>query len=245
MLEGMYAAAAGMIAQQARLDALSSDIANVNTAGYKPIRQGFRDLLYSEAGIATQPGVQLGAGSSVVDLGRNTAQGTIHLTENPLDIAVSGPGYFTVRSADGETFLTRGGHLQLDARGRLSTQTGYLLQPTITVPAGTQPSEIAIAANGDVAVGTQVVGRIRLVTVPAQQGLLSRGDDLFVATAASGQPRAAGTGTTVIQGSIEDSAADLSDAMVGMIQAQRAYELASRAISTQDRIAEIANGVKR
>lgn len=165
MLEGMYAAAAGMYAQQARLDSLSNDIANVNTTGYKPVRMGFRDLLYSQAGLATADGVQLGAGSAVTDLGRVSRQGSLQMTERPLDIALSGPGFFQVRSATGEQLLTRAGSLQIDVRGRLSTTTGQLLSPPVTVPAGTDPSKISVAGNGVIELDGRRVGQIRLVEV--------------------------------------------------------------------------------
>jgi len=108
MLEGMYAAAAGMYAQQARLDALSSDIANANTAGYKPVRTGFRDLLYSEAGLATGPGVQLGAGAAITDLGRASGQGALLATQRPLDLALTGPGFLQVTGADGRVYRCPG-----------------------------------------------------------------------------------------------------------------------------------------
>ena len=245
MLEGMYAAAAGMIAQQKRLDAISGDIANVSTPGYKPMRQAFHDLLYSEAGIATTAGVQLGAGAGITDLGRMTSQGNIIETGNTLDVAVSGPGFFQVKNAQGEALLTRNGHLQIDARGRLAMENGDLLQPTITLPKGTQASAVSIAANGNVAVGGKAVGQVRLVNVQAPSQLAPRGDDTFMATAASGPARAAGTSTTLMQGSIETSGVELSDSMTEMIQTQRAYQLASRAINTQDKVAEIAIGVKK
>ncbi len=245
MLEGMYSAAAGMIAQQRRLDALSNDIANVNTPGYKPLRQGFRDLLYSEAGIATTDGVQIGAGSAIVDLGRSSAPGNIVASDEPLNIALNGPGYFQVRSAQGETLLTRNGQLKIDDRGRLATQDGKLLQPAIQLPAGTDPASVSIAGNGNVTVGDKVVGKISIVNVQAPTALAPRGDDAFQVTAESGAARAAGAATQVMQGAMEMSGVQLSDSMTDMIQAQRAFQLASRAISTQDKVAEIALGVKR
>ncbi|MFT4034422.1 MAG: flagellar hook-basal body protein [Patulibacter sp.] len=241
----MYAAAAGMNAQQARLDALSSDIANVNTAGYKPTRQAFRDLLYSQAGTATINGVQVGAGSAVSDLGRNDAQGNIATSDDNLDVAIVGPGYLQVRSATGETLLTRNGRLQIDAQGRLAMQSGDLLQPTIQLPKGTQAEQVGIAANGTVTVAGKAIGQLRLLTVDAPSKLAPSGTDTFRANAESGTPRAAGSGTTLQQGAIETSGVQLSDAMTEMLQTQRAYQLASRAISTQDKIAEIADGVKR
>jgi len=245
MLEGMYAAAAGMYAQQNRLDSLSSDIANVNTAGYKPLRQGFRDLLYSQTGIATQGGIQAGAGAATTDMGRNLTQGNITSSDNNLDIAVSGPGYFQVSSASGTKLLTRNGHLQIDARGRLAMANGSLLQPVIQLPKGTQQDQVSIAANGNVAVAGKQVGKISLVTVQAPDALAPRDFDTFQVTPQSGPARAAGAGTTVQQGAIEMSGVQVSDAMTEMIQTERAYQLASRAITTQDKIAEIAIGVKR
>ncbi len=245
MLEGMYAAAAGMYAQQARLDSLSNDIANVNTAGYKPTRQAFRDLMYGEAGIAANDGVQLGTGSELVDLGRGTTQGSFQQTGNTLDIALSGPGFFTVKNPDGQTVLTRSGNLQIDNQGRLSTQTGQLLEPGVTVPAGTDASNVAIVANGSVQVNGKEIGRVNLVNVAAPTRLTPLGDTSFATNAESGAARAAGANTTVQQGVLEMSSANLGDTMTNMIETQRAYELASKAISTQDKIAEIAIGVKR
>jgi len=244
MLEGMYAAAAGMYAQQNRLDSLSSDIANVNTPGYKPLRQGFRDLLYSQTGIATQGGIQAGAGAATTDLGRADSQGNITTSDNNLDIAVSGPGYFQVKNAQGKSLLTRNGHLQIDPRGRLAMQDGNLLQPTIQLPKGTQQDAVSIAANGNVAVGGKVLGQIKILTVQSPSHLAPSGNDTFAVTAQSGPAKAA-TGTTIQQGAIEMSGVQVSDAMTEMIQTERAYQLASRAITTQDKIAEIAIGVKR
>lgn len=245
MLEGMYSAAAGMYAQQARLDALSGDIANVSTAGYKPGRQGFRDLLYSQAGLATTDGVQIGAGSAVTDLGRATGQGAFQSTGESLDIAVTGPGYFQVKNADGSRVLTRGGNLQADSQGRISTQLGQLLEPEIKLPAGADPTKVSINPQGKVAYDGKDVGQIRLVTVNSPSALRPAGENSFEPTAESGPARAAGNGTTVQQGVLEASGVSLSDTMTAMIESQRAYELASKAITTQDKIAEIAIGVKR
>ncbi|MDO9353262.1 MAG: flagellar hook-basal body protein [Solirubrobacteraceae bacterium] len=247
MLEGMYAAAAGMYAQQARLDSLSNDVANVNTAGYKPVRQAFRDLMYGQAGIAaTNANMQLGTGAEVANLGRGTAQGAFQQTDNPLDIAVSGPGYFTVKNpADGKTVLTRAGNLQIDVQGRISTATGELLEPEVKVPAGTDGSKVAIVANGSVQVNGKEIGKINLVNVAAPTRLDPLGDTNFGVNAESGPARAAGADTTVQQGVLEMSSANLGDTMTAMIETQRAYELTSKAITTQDKIAEIAIGVKR
>lgn len=245
MLEGMYSAAAGMQAQQARLDALSNDIANVNTAGYKQLRVGFRDLLYSKAGLATTDAVQLGAGAAMTTIGRTSTQGAIQQTGETLDVAISGPGYLQVKSAAGERLLTRDGHLQVDIRGRVSTSSGQLLDPPVTLPAGADPTTLAIGPTGQVTAGGKTIGQITLVDVSAPTQLRAAGDNAYGLTAGSGAPRAVGAGSTLINGAVEMSNADLGDSMTAMIEAQRAFELTSKAITTQDKVAEIALGVKR
>lgn len=246
MLEGMYSAAAGMYAQQARLDSLSNDIANVNTHGYKPVRQGFRDLLYdTRASHAVEDDVQLGRGAEISDLGRSTRQGAFQSTGNNLDIAVNGPGFFQVRQADGTNVLTRAGQLQTDAQGRVSLVTGELLEPGITLPKDADPAKVSINPKGTVAYDGKEIGQIRLVTVTAPSELRPAGENTFEVTPESGPARAAGTTTTVQQGVLEMSAVDMGETMTSMIETQRAYELASKAITTQDKIAEIAIGVKR
>lgn len=243
MLEGMYSAAAGMAAQQQRLDALSNDLANVNTTGYKRVRVAFRDLVYTAAGPGATPGVSEGAGAAARSVGRGAAQGALQRTDRPLDVAISGPGFLRVRRPDGAEALTRDGNLRLDARNRIVTNDGLLTG--ITVPRGTAESDIAIASDGTVRAGQRRVGTLDLVTVRSPDGLLANGNSTFSPTAASGAMNAAGRATVVEQGALEASNVDMGEAMAEMIEAQRSFELASRAIRMQDQIAEIANGVKR
>lgn len=245
MLEGMYAAAAGMAAQQDRMDAVSNDIANVNTTGYKRTRVAFRDLVYTEAGLATNPGVRDGAGAAAVFLGRGAQQGPLLDSPNPIDVAINGPGFLALRGPNGEQLLTRDGHLNIDGNGRLVSGTGNLLDPPIQLPRGTQPADVSIAADGRVTVGNRTVGQIRLVTVPSEAGLRSAGNSVFELTAASGPARAAGAGSQLIAGKLEGSNADMASAMTEMIESQRAFQLASKAIQTHDRMNEIAVQVKR
>jgi flagellar basal-body rod protein FlgG len=244
MLEGMYSAAAGMTAQQQRLDALSNDLANVNTAGYKKLRVAFRDLVYTPSGLATA-GMQEGAGAAATAIGRTSAQGALKETGEPLDVAITGPGWLQVRGPRGEQLLTRDGDLQLDEQGRLATRNGLLLDPPVRVPPGTQPSQVGIGPDGTVTAAGTAVGRVRLVSVAAPNGLRSVGTNAFAPTPESGALRAAEPGTALRQGALEASNVDMGEAMAEMIEAQRAFELASRAITTQDRAQEIANGVKR
>lgn len=241
MLEGLYSAAAGMTAQQQRMDTLANDVANVNTSGYKHTRVAFRDLLYVEDRSGT---VRSGAGAAVSTAGRSFAQGNLRTTGQPLDVAIEGNGFLRVRRADGSEALTRDGQLRLDDRGRLTTQRGELLSPAITVPAGTDAADVQIGPDGTVSANNRPLGQIQVVTVRAAEGLRSLGDNLFAATADSGPATTADAGR-LVQGTLESSNTDVADAMTDMMDAQRSFQLASKAVQMQDQILQIANEVKR
>jgi flagellar basal-body rod protein FlgG len=245
MLEGLYSAAAGMAAQQDRMDSLANDVANVNTHGYKALRVGFRDLIYQQSGRGAGTNVRTGAGAAAMTLGRSQGEGSLQQTGSPLDLAIQGPGFFQVRRPNGQLALTRDGNFRLDGTGRLVTQEGGLVQPPITAPRGTTPDQVKIASDGTVTVGARRLGRVQVVDVPSSNGLQPVGDNLFAVNAASGPVRAAGRTTTLAQGSLEMSNVQIGDAMVNMMDAQRSFELASKAINMQDQILGIANGVKR
>jgi len=240
MLGGLYAAAAGMEAQQQQLDAISNDLANESTPGYQAVRVGFHDLLYSSGGASSGSTVATGAGAAAALVGRSQTQGSIQETGQPLDVAIQGPGYIEVRRPDGTIGLTRNGVLQLDAQGRLTTALGMPLQPPITVPSGVSPSQVSIDSSGNVTVGTRKLGQISLVNVPAPDQLLADGDSVFSTTAASGAIRRA-TGATVQQGALEASNVDTSQELVDMIDTQNNYSMASKAIQFQDQMLQIAN----
>lgn len=246
MLEGMYTAAAGMAAQQRRLDFLSNDLANVSTTGYKHVRVAFRDLVYTQAARGAADGVELGSGAAVRSLGRSAQQGNVLDTGEPLDVAVHGEGFIAVRTADGRDGLTRDGHLRIDDRSRLTTATGgLLLDPPVQLPAGTQPQDVAIGPDGTVTANGTVAGRIRLVTVAAPNQLDGGDGNVFTPSVGSGPIVAAPERTTLQQGQLEASTVDMGGAMADMISTQRAFELASKAIQMQDQMLEVANGVKR
>jgi flagellar basal-body rod protein FlgG len=243
MLEGLYSAAAGMAAQQQHMDAVANDLANVDTTGYKSLRTGFRDLLYTQAGKAAGGRVNVGAGAAATQLGRSLEQGALQNTGRMLDVAIAGQGFFQVRVAGGSTALTRDGNFHLDSGGQLVNSTGARVLPAITVPAGTSEDQVSIASDGTVNVAGKQLGKLSMVTVRSPEGLAPSGSNLFTATAASGPVRAA-TGTTLQQGYLEGSNVDMADAMVGMMDAQRGFEMASKAIQMQDEMAGIANQVK-
>ena len=244
MLEGLYSAAAGMAAPQRRMEALANDVANVNTNGYKRVRLGFRDLAYQAAGRGALANVTTGSGSASAAIGRGAQQGPLRTTDEPLDLAIEGPGYFQVRRPDGTIALTRDGQFKLDARGRVVNAQGSPLAPPIDLPRGADVSRLSINPDGRVTLGRRLIGQITVVTVQNPDGLASVGDNLLVPTARSGAPAAAGAGR-IAQGALEASNVDLADAMVDMMDAQRSFELASKAIQMQDQMMEVANRVKR
>jgi flagellar basal-body rod protein FlgG len=239
MSNGIYAAAAAMDAQQTQLDSIANDIANVNTVGYKSERIAFANLLPFE-----QDGIGVGGGARAIDAGPTSAQGNLEPSDNPIAVGIEGPGYLQVKLAGGGTGLTRDGNLMIDGSDTLVTDSGQRLQPPIKLPAGTQPEQVTIAANGAVTVGGKAVGQIQLVDVAAPSGLLPAGAGTYLATAASGAPSAV-KGSTLTQGQLEQSNVNVAAEMSDMLSAQNTYSMLSRVISTQDQLGQIANEMRQ
>jgi flagellar basal-body rod protein FlgG len=243
VLEGLYSAAAGMAAQQQRIDAVSNDIANVSTTGYKRTRLSFRDLAY--AAQSTGNDVRAGAGAAAAWASRSEVAGSIENTGQPFDVAIVGDGYLQVRRPDGQIGLTRHGALRMDADRQLVTAGGDRLQPPVEIPADVDAGDVTINPDGTVTgPGNRALGQITLRDVPAPAGLQDVGGSVSVPTQASGAVRNA-KGASLQQGALERSNVDMAETMTSLMEAQRAYSLASRALQTQDQLMEIANGVKR
>jgi flagellar basal-body rod protein FlgG len=243
MLQGLYAAASGMEAQQNQLDAVANDLSNIDTPGYQGEIVGFQDLLYTSGGGSTGTQAATGAGSASSIVGRSDLQGSMQTTGRPLDVAIAGSGYLEVRRPDGTIGLTRNGALQVDEKGRLANADGMMIQPPITIPPGTDSSDVKIQGNGDVVLNGKTLGQIKVVDVPAPNGLVADGGSMFSATAASGAIRPA-KGATLQQGSLEGSNVDMGRAMSTMMTAQRSYQMASNAVQYQDQMLQIANQIK-
>jgi flagellar basal-body rod protein FlgG len=246
MLEGLRTAAAGMQAQQQKLDAVSNDLANANTNGYKRLRVGFSDLLYEQGGRpTTSDDAQFGTGSRAVSVGRTFQQGALRETGSPLDVGLQGEGFIKVKLADGRQGLTRDGNLHVDGNRRLVTSFGGFVQPQVTIPEGVSESQISIGRDGTVLAAGKNIGKIDIANVRSPQNLQSVGDNAFVTTERSGNAVAAPAATVLKQGALEGSNTDMAQSMTEMIEVQRTYQLTSRAIQTADQMMEIANGVKR
>jgi flagellar basal-body rod protein FlgG len=241
MLEGLYSAASGMEAQQQQFDAISNDMANLDTPGYQSTIVGFHDLLYSNGGYGSN--VATGAGSAAQIVGRDQTQGAIQQTGQPLDVAIQGQGFIEVRRPDGTIGLTRNGRLELNASRQLTNQEGMLVQPPVTVPAGVPVDQVSIGANGTVQAQGKTIGKLSLVDVPAPDGLVADGDSVFSATAASGAIRPA-KAATLQQGALEGSNVDLGEEMSKMMTAQQEYAMGSQAVQYQAQMLQIADQIK-
>jgi flagellar basal-body rod protein FlgG len=241
MLEGLYSAAAGMAAQQEQLDAISDNLANLSTSGYKAERVAFSDLLYNPVNMAGTVTTD-GAGASAQVIGHSEAQGGVQSTGDPLDLAVQGSGYFLLTRANGQQALTRDGSFGIDASGTIVNSEGNRLTPPIKLPAGTAASEVRIASDGTVTAGKRTLGQIKLVTVTSPEHLLADGGGELVPTAASGTPHAA-TGK-IQQGALESSNVNVANEMALMVSTQRNYQLASTAIQNESQMMSIANQLR-
>lgn len=251
MFRSLHIAATGMAAQQTHLEGISNNVANANTVGYKKQRTEFQDLLYqtvrepgTPTGQTTQSptGLQVGTGVRVVGTTRIFEQGTLQNTGNPLDVAIEGNGFFAVEQADGTLAYTRAGALKLDAQGRVVTPEGLPLDPPLIIPPDAMG--VSISSNGTVNVNTPgqsvptEVGQIMLTQFSNPAGLRSIGHNLLVATPSSGEPivgepASEGRGA-LLQGAVEQANVDVVEEMIGMISAQRNYEINSKVITTAD-----------
>jgi len=241
MLEGLYSAAAGMEAQQEQLNAISNDIANVSTSGYKSERVAFSDLLYNPINMAGTE-TTAGAGASAKVIGRSEAQGTLQETGNPLDLAIEGEGYFQVTRANGQKVLTRDGTFGVDANGAIVNSEGNQLVPPIKLPAGVSAKEVSIAPDGTLTAGTTKLGQIKLVTVTSPEHLLDDGGGELSINANSGAVHPA-TGK-IHQGALEGSNVNIASAMAQMVTTQRNYQLTSTAIQDESQMMSIANQLR-
>jgi len=244
--------ATGMLAQQVNVEVISNNIANMSTTGFKRGRAEFHDLLYqdlrrvgsvsSDAGTIVPSGVQVGLGVRTAAVYRIHEQGNLNITDNTLDLAINGRGYFQVELPSGETAYTRAGSLQLSPDGDIVTPEGFLVAPGIRVPQ--DAVSIAINTNGEVwvkrdgVVNPELQGTFELATFVNDAGLEAVGKNLFKETPASGGPQvdipgAPGFGS-VLQGALETGNVNAVQEITSLITAQRAYEMNSKVIQASD-----------
>ncbi|MBV8490174.1 MAG: flagellar basal-body rod protein FlgG [Candidatus Eremiobacteraeota bacterium] len=258
MMRALYSAASGMIAQQYNMDTISNNLANVDTAGFKNNLARFQDLIYQQL---QAPGAPIGA--SIVPVGQDVGlgvkvgssekiftQGSLQSTNNPLDIAVEGDGFFQITLPDGTTAYTRDGSFKEDASGAVVTANGYFLNPQITIPQNAIAGTLQVGQDGTVTVQVpgsaqpQQLGQITLARFVNNAGLEPMGTNLYLESAASGPPNVTQPGLNgagQLQGGyLENSNVQMVNEIVNMIVAQRAYEANSKALGSSDQMLQTA-----
>jgi flagellar basal-body rod protein FlgG len=253
MNRSLYIAATGMNAEQAQMDVISNNLANVSTNGFKGSRAVFQDLLYQtvrQPGAPTTEqtdlpsGLQLGTGVQQVATERLYTQGSLQQTGNSTDVAIEGNGFFQVQMPDGTTAYTRDGSFQTNQNGQIVTATGFPVLPAITVPSNA--TSLTIGQDGTVSVtqpgnvNSIQIGTMQLASFVNPTGLEALGNNLLSETTSSGAPTVAQPGTNgvgnVNQGYVETSNVNVVQELVNMIQTQRSYELNSKAVQTSDQM---------
>jgi flagellar basal-body rod protein FlgG len=251
-----------MQAQALNIDVISNNLANVNTSGFKRSRADFQDLLYqtlrpagvtSAAGSEVPTGIQLGQGTRPVATQKIFLQGDYQHTQNDLDMAIEGDGFFQILQPNGEVAYTRAGSFKLDSEGRIVTSDGFAMEPEITIPANSVA--VSIGTDGTVSVllagetEPSEIGNIQLVRFINPAGLSNIGRNLYEQTSVSGEATVGTAGEegygTIAQGYLELSNVSVVDEMVNMITAQRAYEINSKSIQTADEMLQMANNLRR
>ncbi len=263
MLQALWSASSGMLAQQIFIDTVANNIANVNTPGYKKSRVEFQDLLYSpvrepgqvtRTGQVIENGIQTGAGTRLAAVRMLFEQGGLQVTGNPTDLVISGDAFFEILLPDGSKAYTRDGSFRIDADGNLVTgnnnsvnvesKEGGLLKFTEGVAAIKINSSGEIFKKTDLSSVPEQVGRLNIVRFPNPAGLERTGSNLYRETANSGTPQPT-EDFKVTTGSLEMSNVQIVEEMVNMITAQRAYELCSRSVRNSDEMLAQANGLLR
>jgi flagellar basal-body rod protein FlgG len=258
MNHALWIAKTGLDAQQTRMSVVSNNLANVNTTGFKQGRAVFEDLLYQNVrqsgGQTSQDtelpsGMNLGTGVRVVATEKLFSQGGMVQTDNAMDVAIKGRGFFQILMPDGNLAYTRDGTFQRNAEGELVTASGYVLQPSITIPDGVQ--SLTIGTDGVVSVqlagqaAPSQVGSLETVDFINPVGLQPIGENLYLETASSGTAQAGTPGLngfgSLVQGALEGSNVNVVSELVNMIETQRAYEMNSKAISTNDQMMQYLN----
>ena len=244
--------ATGMLAQQLHVDVISNNIANMTTTGFKRQRPEFQDLIYqnqkrpgatsSDVGTLVPSGIQVGLGVKPGSIYRIMEQGSFEVTQNELDLAITGKGYFQIQLPSGETGYTRAGNFGRNADGDVVTSQGYLLEPNINIPE--DALDVVVNNSGEVLVqlpnqtNLSNQGQIQLAVFANEGGLSASGDNLFMETESSGTPTTGNPNENEFgkleQGIIENSNVDVVEEITRLITAQRAYEMNSKVIQTSD-----------
>ncbi len=258
MLRSLYTGTAGMNAQQLNIDVIANNLANVSTTGFKKSNNDFQDLLYEAIKVPGSPtsadtesptGIMVGLGVRPAAVTKVFSQGELIQTQNELDVAIEGQGFFQVEMPNGDTSYTRAGAFKRDSDGRMTNSNGFPILPVITIPDGAR--QISISQDGIVAAilagdtESTEIGQMELAIFTNPAGLYSAGDNQYLETGASGAPTVAVPGDDgyglLIQEFLEGSNVNIVQELANMITAQRAYEINSKSIQTSDEMMQTTN----
>jgi len=260
MIRSLWSAATGMNAQQMQIDVVANNLANSSTTGFKKSRANFEDLMYKTMQVAGQTtpgggqvptGIQVGMGVKPTSVQKLFTQGDYIQTDNQLDMAIQGNGFFRVTHGD-EDLYTRAGNFTLDSEGYLTTPAGDRLQPEISLPQDTitvtvqDDGTLTAHGAGDTILATE---NVLISTFMNPAGLFAVGNNLLRPTEGSGDATERTPGEdeagTVVNNFLEGSNVSVIEEMVAMISGQRTYEANSKSIQTADSMLTTANGLKR
>lgn len=262
-MQALRTAATGMRAQELNVQTVANNISNIRTTGYKKQTAEFQDLLYqnlrrvgstsSNSGTVVPTGIQIGSGVKFAATSRILSQGALEQTDQPLNLAIRGEGYFEIQLPDGQTAYTRDGSFERNQDGEIVTLDGYQVGSGITIPQDARSVTISTDGQVEVRAGDDTnpsnIGQIEVTTFINPGGLEAIGDNLFLETAASGNPQTNNPGEDgvgdVLQGFLEGSNVDAVAEISDLISAQRAYELNSRVISAADEMMQSAGQILR
>ncbi|HJN74005.1 MAG TPA: flagellar basal-body rod protein FlgG [Myxococcota bacterium] len=253
-MKALYTAATGMNAQQTRLDNIANNLANVNTTAYKKQSAAFEDLFYEEVeatGGDESQMVQVGGGVKLASTNRDFTGGALVKTSSSLDFAIEGEGFFVLETVEGEPRYTRDGSFRTDSDGLLVNSAGLRLSGDISLP--DEHNGIVLLEDGTLTAlsidgsGEEILGQLELARFTNPGGLDALGGNLYMQSAASGEPLSLelGSTTTVRQYYLEGSNVDIASELIGMIEAQRAYELTSKVVQAADENLQTAVNLKR
>lgn len=261
MIRSLYTGTTGMNSQQLSMDVLAHNLANVSTTGFKKSTTDFQDLLYetikapgsqTSADTESPTGIVVGMGVRPAAVTKVFSQGELIQTENELDVAIEGEGFFEVELPNGNSSYTRSGAFKRDSDGRITNANGYPILPTITIPDGSR--QITISETGVVSAilagdtESTEIGNMELIAFTNNSGLAAQGNNLYAETGASGTPTSGTPGDDgfgiLIQTFLEGSNVNIVQEMANMITTQRAYEINSKTIQTSDEMMQTTNALK-
>jgi flagellar basal-body rod protein FlgG len=250
-MRALYVAASGMNAQQTRIDTVANNLANTNTTAFKASRGAFQDTFYQELATGSRgTRADLGGGVQLSGLEKDHAIGAMRQTDDPLHVALDGPGFVAVEAADGQTVYTRDGAFRLDADGNLTNSSGLRVAGDIQIPEDTE--QVVIEADGTV-LGVMAgdtrpttLGQLEIVSFANPSGLKAIGGNLYQASPESGDAVPDyDVQTKVVQGNLESSNVDVAEELIELVMAQRSYELNSKVVQAADEAMQTAAALRR